>query len=212
MKKEEVTFLIADDSAIVLEGINALLNSEGFYNLDFVKDGVKVLSKLQKKKYSILLMDIRMKHKTGIQVLANIQELELSQKTIIFSSYTEVNLILDVFKYNALGYISKTFLAQKLITAITTVLNGEIYLSNDIQKIITYHNLKFKNRKLEPYNLSNQQLEILEMFVSGYNANEIAIEKKLSSGSIRNQFYRIREKFNIKSNIGIALKYMYLKK
>jgi DNA-binding NarL/FixJ family response regulator len=210
MKKDKITLLVADDSLIILKGLKALLNAEGYYNAEFVNSGIEVINKLKTKTYSILLMDINMDEMNGIEVLKEMQAFKINQKTIIFSSYTQVDFILNVFKYDALGYVSKTFLAEKLTEAIEQALTGSVYLSDDVKEIMEFHNLKLIDKKVQPYNLSEQQLEIIKMFVNGYNSNEIALEKELSPSSIRNQFMRIREKFNIKTNIGIAIKYIYL--
>jgi DNA-binding NarL/FixJ family response regulator len=213
MIKHKPSFLVADDSSIVLEGIKVLLNANGFHNIDLVRTGTEVIQHLKSKKYNLLYMDIKMLPITGIEVLAELKKLDISQKTIIFSSYTNIDLIIEVFKHNSSGYISKFKLAEDLIVSIDQVLNNQIFVSDDIQDIIAYHNLKFdENKRLEPHNLSKQQLEILEDFVTSYSPNEIALEKKISSSSVRNQLLRIREKFNIKTNIGLVLKYRYLNK
>jgi DNA-binding NarL/FixJ family response regulator len=203
-----IKLLLVDDQNLVKMGLCSLLQLNG--NIDVVAqldDGVGVIDAIETHKPDVMLLDIRMPKKDGIEVLADMKAQNIELPTIILTTFDEHDLVLKSMKLGAKGYLRKDVSLESLIQAIDSVLAGELW----IQPAITNHvieNSEFIQPKesdiLEA--LTNSEVQVLRLAAAGYSNNEIAEAIHKSPGTVRNQMSFILEKLHVRDRTRAVLK------
>ena len=212
--RNKIKVHIADDHKILIEGIIALIKTDNSLELDgFSLTGKELLDWVSKNEIDVLILDISMPIIDGIEVLKFLKRKNIPHKTILLSSYDDVQIVKKVLQLGALGYLSKSSASTHLLKAIKKVKNNEQYFSNDIQKDLLYlygnSNSKKRNFKdleidlLEP--LTEREIEVLKLIAKEYNSQEIAELLIISKHTVESHRKSILRKLNVKNSIGIAM-------
>ncbi len=212
--RNKIKVHIADDHKILIEGIIALIKTDNSLELDgFSLTGKELLDWVSKNEIDVLILDISMPIIDGIEVLKFLKRKNIPHKTILLSSYDDVQIVKKVLQLGALGYLSKSSASTHLLKAIKMVKNNEQYFSNDIQKDLLHlygnSNSKKRNFKgleidlLEP--LTEREIEVLKLIAKEYNSQEIAELLIISKHTVESHRKSILRKLNVKNSIGIAM-------
>ena len=203
-----IKLLLVDDQNLVKMGLCSLLQLNG--NIDVVAqfdDGVGVVDAIKTYQPDVMLLDIRMPKKDGIEVLAEMKARDIQLPTIILTTFDEHDLVLQSMKLGAKGYLRKDVSLESLIQAIDSVLAGDLW----IQPAITNHvldNSEFIQSKdsdiLEA--LTNSEVQVLRLAAAGYSNNEIAEAIHKSPGTVRNLMSFILEKLHVRDRTRAVLK------
>ena len=147
---------IADDHKILIEGIIALIKTDDSLEVDgYSLTGKELLDWVSKNEIDVLILDISMPVIDGIEVLKYLKRKNIPHKTILLSSYDDVQIVKKVLQLGALGYLSKSSASQHLLKAIKTVINNDQYFSNDIQKDLLSLYGNSSPKKINAKDLSN---------------------------------------------------------
>jgi DNA-binding NarL/FixJ family response regulator len=203
-----IRLLLVDDQNLVKMGLCSLLQLNG--NIDVVAqldDGVGVIEAIETYQPDVMLLDIRMPKKDGIEVLVDMKAQNIQLPTIILTTFDEHDLVLKSMKLGAKGYLRKDVTLESLIQAIDSVLAGELW----IQPAITNHvleNSEYIQSKdsdiLET--LTNSEVQVLRLAAAGYSNNEIAEAIHKSPGTVRNLMSFILEKLQVRDRTRAVLK------
>ena len=210
---------IADNHDLVIEGFKRLLDVNGIDVVGSSKDGLELIKWTKSNEVDVIILDISMPNKNGIEVLEFYKKQNQSFKILIVSSYLKFDLISMAMSLGAKGFILKSEAATSIIEGLDTVCQGNYFYSQKIQELLI-------NEKLFPVNssqekmasllltktLSDQEINVLKMLVNDYSSDEIEKELSISKSTIRTYTSRIREKLNIKTNIGLVMRYSFLNK
>ncbi|ELM3650711.1 response regulator transcription factor [Flavobacterium psychrophilum] len=132
--ENKIKIHLADDHQVLIDGLLAVLKTNSdFEVVGFSLNGEGLVNKIARNKADILIMDINMPEKDGIQVLREMNELGFTCKVIILSSYDDSKLIKEVIKLGASGYLTKQCAGESIIDAIKTVAYGNQYFSDAIK-------------------------------------------------------------------------------
>ena len=135
--ENKIKIHLADDHQVLIDGILAVLKTNSdFEVVGFSLNGEGLVDRVARNKADILIMDINMPEKDGIQVLREMNEVGFTCKVIILSSYDDAKLIKEVIKLGASGYLTKQCAGENIIDAITTVAFGNQYFSDTIKNKI----------------------------------------------------------------------------
>ena len=127
--RNKARIVLIDDNYEHLMGVKELLNLEGCFDVVQTSTSVNTGVNMVKKYHpDIVLVDMNMPEKNGLQSIHEIQILGLNTKIIALSAYDEADLIFRAMKIGAKGYVLKTMASAQLIYAIEEVMNGKIYL------------------------------------------------------------------------------------
>ncbi|MBI5858522.1 MAG: response regulator transcription factor [Sphingobacteriales bacterium] len=196
----ELRILIADDHAIVRRGISQLLLEE--YPAVFIGEAgtaEELLKMVMQKKWSLVICDINMPGRSGIDALQQIKQMEPSLPVLIMSMYSEDQYAMRAFKAGAAGYLGKETVHFNLINAIKTVLSGRKFITHSIaEKMVS--SLETANRELPHEYLSNREFEVMKLLASGKSVSAIAESLSVSITTVSTYRSRILEKMNMKSN------------
>ncbi|MDC1162613.1 response regulator transcription factor, partial [Tenacibaculum sp.] len=168
------------------------------------ENGLEVLEWLKHNSCDILMLDISMPECNGIEVLKELHKQRSSQKVIIVSSYDEVLFVKETMKYAAKGFILKEEAYQCMVKALYEVYSGNNYYSDKIKENIINVQLQLSKEEMIPKVLSKKELDVLKLLTEEYSSFEISQKLKLSLSTIRTYTNRMREKLDVKTNVGLV--------
>ena len=199
-----LNILVADDFPIVRQGVIQSLQEEGkVKTCDEAKTGQEVMEKVRANKYDVVLLDISMPGRGGIDVLKDIKSLRPDLPVLMLSMYPEDQYALRAMKAGASGYVNKTKDTSVLIEAINKVAAGRKYVTPELAEKLAF-NLD-KNTEAPMYKqLSDREFEVFRKIASGKTVSEIADELSLSVKTISTYRARILEKTDLKNNAEIT--------
>lgn len=193
-----IKVMIADDHAMVREGIKRLLEYDGTIEvIAEASDGQECLEMLEKEKPEVLLLDINMPKKNGIDVLEKIKKDKMNLKVLILTVHSEVEYLLKAVDIGVDGYILKDSESSELKKAISVILDGESYIQ---PSLIPSLNSRLINRdadkeKLEK--LTKRELEVLVEMASGMFNRDIASNLNISERTVKNHISNIFKKIDV---------------
>lgn len=192
-----VRIMIADDHTMMREGIKHLLEFDGFVEVVAeANDGEECLNVLCSVKTlpEILLLDINMPNKNGIDVLTEIRNREMRMKVIMLTVHNEIEYLLSAIDIGANGYILKDSGSVELKKAITLVMNGENYIQPSLLPALNARLLKRDTDKDKIDSLTDRELEVLILVASGMFNKEIATKLNISERTVKNHISNIFKK------------------
>lgn len=209
--QEVIKIHLADDHQVLIDGILAVLKTnEKFKVVGFSLNGVGLYDAVIDNQSDILVMDINMPEKDGIQVLKEFKEKGFPCKVIVLSSYDEAKLIKEVIKLGACGYLTKQCAGENIIDAILTVSQGNNYYSNSVKEIILDNmtdliETKDLNNEQVISSITDRELEILNLISQEKSGKYISEKLHISPNTVETHRKNLMKKLNVKSSIGLVL-------
>lgn len=201
---------LADDHQVLIDGLTNLLQTvENFEVVGNSLDGTTVYDDVIQDNTDILLLDISMPKKDGIEVLKEFSQKEFPCKVIILSSYDDLKIIKEVMKLGAKGYLTKKSAGENIIEAIDAVYQGQEYFCDFVREKIfnsfTQNNPKLnKNLYVENPILSSREIEIITLISLEYSGKEISEQLFISMNTVETHRKNIMKKLQIKNTIGLV--------
>lgn len=199
--------LIADDHALVREGIAALLN---FHNdievVGHASDGFEAIRLAQQLKPDIILMDISMPTLGGFEATLEIKKALPDIKIIMVTQYDDREYVARFLKAGISGYLLKKAVGSELINAIRAVQRGEFYLFSSIasEVVAGYLNKDKKPSEDDLYEkLTDREKQVLKLIAEGYSHKEIAACLNISAKTVIAHQTNISEKLDVRSRAGL---------
>lgn len=210
---EEISIHIADDHQILIDGLQAVLGLED--DLDIVgtsRTGQEVLDWYEDNESDVLILDISMPGKDGIQVLSEISAItERKPRIIILTTYDDIKLIKEVLKLGANGFLSKDCAAEHISEAIRVVTSGEQYFSPTINDKIVKSFTGVPASEIDSGRgsklinvLTDRELEILRYISMEFTSKEIASTLFISTNTVETHRKNLLKKLDVKSSLGLA--------
>ncbi len=211
--------IIADDHAVVREGLKLLLETEDdFAVIGTAENGLDALSLVREFSPDIVLMDISMPLLNGIEATARIIDEFPDAKIIILSMLGDSESIFRALKAGAKGYLLKESVGKEVISSIRSVLSGHRYLSRKVDDTVidAYINERLGKDSGSPLEkLSKREKEVLQLVAEGKSSKEIAALLFLSDKTVETYRSRIMKKLNLKditSLVKFALQHNVIEK
>ena len=194
--------LLVDDHEVVRLGLKSLLsNNPNFRVVAEAADAKGAIEKTKQYHPDVVIMDIRLPGKSGIEATRVISEKYPKSKVIILTSYAEDELLFDAINAGAYGYVLKQIGSSDLINALETVQRGEALLDPSLTQKV-FQRVREASRRAEDEafaTLSDQELRILSLVSDGRTNKEIANEIFLSEKTVRNYVSSILSKLHLKT-------------
>ena len=197
--------LLIDDNADHLRGVKELITLESSYDVVGATTSANIGINLIKKYHpDVVLMDINMPEKDGLQAIQEIERLGLDTRVIALSGYDDSDLIFRAMKLGAKGYILKTMASAQLIYAIDEVAAGKIYLPSALSsRFFEYFQSSFKEEakasdaeNLLTY-LTAREEEVLDLLTQGNNYKGIAGKLFISETTVKTHVNNIFQKLQV---------------
>lgn len=185
-----IRILIADDHLVYRIGIRNLLASEpGFEVIGEAPDGVQAIELYHSLKPDVLLLDLRMPKKNGIEVVKEIRRADRSARILVVTSYQVEEEIFQVLQAGALGYVLKDVGRETLIGAVRSVASGTRWISPAIAR-------QFSDRAVRR-ELTTRELEVLKLLARGLTNREIASVYSISANTVKNHLNSLMAKLEV---------------
>jgi len=194
--------LIADDHAIVRKGLLKILTeSDAWTSVDEAGNGQEALDRVLKGGYDLVLLDISMPGRGGLDVLKEIKGHFPHLPVLMLSMHPEKEYALRSLRAGASGYVTKDKAAEELVRAIRKVLSGGRYITDSLAEMLAMEVETEDGAGRPPHEtLSDREYQVLGMIASGKTVSEIARELSLSVKTISTYRSRILEKMRAKNN------------
>jgi DNA-binding NarL/FixJ family response regulator len=192
--------LIADDHAVVRQGIKQIL-ADDFKKATFgeARTAQEALTKIWKEKWDVVILDITMPGRSGLEVLKELKNLRPKLPVLVLSMHPEDQFAVRVLKAGASGYMTKESAPEELVGAIKKVLAGGRHVSAALAEIMAAY-ITIDDKRPAHELLSNREFQVLRLIASGKTVSQIAKEISLSVRTVSTYRTRILEKMALKSN------------
>lgn len=192
-----ISILIADDHDVIRAGIKNILKDQFEYKvIGEAVNGEEVLEKTSNLEPEILLLDISMPKKSGIDIASQIQIISPKTKTIIITVHKSNVYIMKALKSGVKGYLNKENAAEELLPALSSVVAGGMYLTSSISSYLVEKILN-KSEEKEETLLTEREGEILRLVAEGKSAKEISEIVFISRRTVENYKNTILKKLGL---------------
>lgn len=196
--KMAVKIMIADDHSMIREGLKSLLELEGDIQVVAeAEDGVDCLEKLKICTPDVLLLDINMPRKNGLEVLQTLKSSKSKIKVLVLTVHNEVEYLMKAVDIGVDGYILKDSESAELKKAIFSIVEGENYIQPSLIPSLNSKMIE-KNRdegKIE--SLTKRELEVLKLLAVGMYNKEVAEKLNISERTVKNHVSNIFKKIEV---------------
>ena len=213
----QTSIVLVDDHSLVRDGIRALLESEEDLNvIGEGADGTEALILVKEKNPDILIIDIRMPKMTGIEAVEKLNAANATTKCIILSMHDSEEYILQSVAAGAKGYLLKDTGKTEFIKAIHAVQGGDKYYSGDISNVLVNNLLnpgakiaespKNDSRTSKPFDLTNKEIQVLELVLSGLTNQQISEKLQNSKRTVETHRFNLMRKMEVKNLMDLSKK------
>jgi two-component system, NarL family, invasion response regulator UvrY len=192
--------LIADDHEVVRQGLERILQNEfSDAHIETVKDGMSLLEKVETSKWDLVITDLTMPTRTGLEALEEIKSRFPELPVLILTMHPEEQYAIRALRSGASGYLSKSMDAAELITAARQVMSGRKYITPSLaEKLSDFVNSP--SNGLPHQTLSDREFEVLKMLASGQSLIRIGNLLAITPTSVSTYRARILKKLHLTSN------------
>lgn len=205
-----INILLVDDHPMIRAGIRSLLEGEkNIGAIDEVSDGEDCLEIVDIKKYQVIIMDIKMPKKSGIDTTKDLLKSNPNLNVLALSMHDEQDFIIKMLQAGAKGYLLKNSPKEELLKAIESVSNGENYFSNDVSSIMLskYIHKEFPSAKKDyklDIQLTKRETEIIKMIAEELTNGEIAEKLNISIRTVDTHRRNLLQKLDVKNTAGLV--------
>lgn len=194
-----IRIVITDDHPVVRHGIRQILEDDERISLIHeASDGKELLSKLMTQAYDVVLLDISLPGRSGLDLIPQIKKIRPDSAILILSIHSEELYAIQALKSGASGYLTKSSAPEELLSAVYKVSRGEKYISASLAERLAENLLMDEDKPLHTF-LSAREMEVLELLGEGKKVSQIAEELSLSPKTISTYRERLLSKLHLKT-------------
>ena len=205
--KDKIEIIIADDHMMIREGLKQLLELDGTMKvIAEANDGEECLNLLNKRIHpDILLLDINMPKKNGIEVLEYIKQNKIPVKVLILTVHNEVEYLLKAVDIGIDGYLLKDSSYDELKEAIDVVISGNTYIQPSLPPALNESMEDYALDKEKIECLTKRELDVLQLISEGCSNKKISDELKISERTVKNHISHIFRKIDVEDRTQAAV-------
>lgn len=199
-----INILIADDHAIVREGLKQIVAEETDMRVSGeAANAGELLNLVQQKDFDIVILDISMPGRSGLEALKDLKHIKSSLPVLILSMFSEEQYGLRAIKAGASGYLKKVSAPTELVSAVRKIVGGGKYINQSLaEKLVADYDGTVKTSLHEK--LSDREYQIMCMIAMGKSAEDISNNLSISVHTVYTYRNRILEKMQMKSNVELT--------
>jgi two-component system invasion response regulator UvrY len=199
-----IRILIADDHEIVRAGFAQFIEDQDDMEIAAeASTGDEVIALIRKETFDVVLLDISMPHKNGIDCLRVVRQIDETLPVLVLSGFPEEHYAVNMLRSGANGYIAKNAPPEELLKAIRVVARGKRYLSETAAELVSAELAHPTERKLHEM-LSAREFQIFRKLAAGQSPTAIGDELHLSVKTVSTYRARVLEKMGLKTNADLT--------
>jgi DNA-binding NarL/FixJ family response regulator len=205
MEAEQLTLVLADDHAIVREGIAALCASHGFRILGQCSDGAAAVEMILAQKPDFAILDVHMPGVTGVEAVRKLRAAGVTTKLLILSISRDESLVMDALAAGADAYLLKDGPSRHLVDAVNFVRDGGVYVSPLLRGAGLFARGEPKAQPDNPLSvLSPREIEVFSYLVNGLRPKDIAELLDISPKTVDTYRAGLMRKLNVHDLVGLV--------
>ncbi|MGB0204284.1 MAG: response regulator [Neptuniibacter sp.] len=210
MSESQISVVVVDDHPLFRRGVVELLNdSDEMTVIAEYDNGFTLLDNLEGNYPDILLLDLQMPDKSGLELLKQIRECDEQLKIIIITACTDQDKLLEALKYGANGYLQKDTPPDEILSHLLSVYEGKVALNDDAITSIATHIRKNHEQEAVSCNealseMTDRERETLFYIAKGLNNKLIARELGISDGTVKVYVKNLLRKLDMHSRLELA--------
>ena len=194
--------LLAEDHAVVREGLKSLLEGSGFAVVGTASDGAEAVRLCGQLQPDVAVLDFSMPNMNGAAAAAEIPRVSPKTMTVVLSAHREEPLVLEALRAGVKGYVLKASAADELIAAIQEASRGHVYLSPQVSGALVGALLSKSEQPGDP--LSPRERQVLQLVAEGGTSKEVARKLGISLKTAESHRARIMDKLDIHDVAGLV--------
>ena len=204
---DKIRVFLADDHAVVRKGLETLIGTHGDMEVvGTAVDGVEAVQRVALLNPDVILLDIQMPRKTGVEAIIEIKAANPDARILVLTSFSENDTVFAAIKAGALGYLLKDSSPHELIEAIRNVHARRSSLHPDIAlKLIQEINKPSANLPLTEEPLTEREVDVLRLVARGLSNQDIADQLVVSERTVRTHISNILGKLHLANRTQAAL-------
>lgn len=191
-----IRIVIADDHTIVRDGIKQILAHPGFCVVGEACDGQDVMQRVRELEFDVLLLDLSMPKKAGIELIKQVKNEKPKLHVLILSMHEEHQYAIRALRAGAAGYMTKESASAQLLAAIRRVAAGGAFISPAVAEQLARAAMP-QSERLPHTKLSDREYQVFHLLVLGRTVSEIAAQISLSVKTVSTHKARLMEKMGI---------------
>lgn len=196
--------LIADDHAVVRAGLRQFLEEDpSITEIGDASTGREALDALRSGRWDLLILDINMPDRSGLDILSHIRAAGYSTRVLVMSGLPERQYALNVLRAGARGYLSKEGAPDELLKAVRAILDGRRYVSPALAELLVSELYQDADKPLHA-RLSEREFQVLCKLAAGRAVSDIAGELCLSVKTVSTYRTRVLDKMHLETNADLT--------
>jgi DNA-binding NarL/FixJ family response regulator len=201
---------LVEDQTIVRQGLKSLLAlNDDIEVAAEASDGEEAIAVIEREKPDVVLLDLRMPKKSGLEVLQALRERGTMRPTLILTTFDDDTMLFETIRAGAKGWMLKDVSLERLTSAIRTLASGgtciEPVITERIMRALTASNVAFESAEL-PEPLTDREKTILRLLAGGYSNREISDLLNISDGTVKNHISSVLAKLGVRDRTRAVLK------
>ena len=198
-----IRVLIADDHTLVRDGLRHILESaHGFEVTGEAADSAGALALVRTHEAEVILLDLSMPGRSGLDMIKQIKDEKPALRILVLTMHAEEQYAVRAFKSGASGYLTKESAAAELVSAVTKIAVGGVYVSLTMAEKFAL-NLNAPQTALPHQQLSDREFDVFKRLVAGVSISEIANQLCVSSKTVSTYKTRVMEKLQISTEAAL---------
>lgn len=204
------TILIVDDHPLFREGLKSLISrNPKFEVIAEAGNGREGLRMSKELKPDLVIMDISLPDKTGIDLTRSIRSLLPGTRVMIVSMHSKIDYITEAFQAGATGYVVKESATDRLVQALETVSKGEYFLDTSLSHKVVSRLMQFPEKEAKITDaryetLTGREQQVMRLLAEGFSAKEIAEKLFISPKTVENHRANIMNKLDLHGNMELV--------
>jgi DNA-binding NarL/FixJ family response regulator len=202
-----IRVFIADDQLLIRQGIRTLLEMDAEIVIaGEAEDGVQTIERLRAAEVDVLLLDVRMPRKSGLDVLRELGAIDALPPALVLTTFDDTTVVLDAIRAGARGFLLKDISYQQLMTAIRAIAAGGTVFQPAITQRLLRAAGTIAADAMPDEALTAREGEVIRLMAGGYSNKEIAHALGTAEGTIKNHVSSILAKFGVRDRTRAVLK------